>query len=450
MQLPEEFCKRMKEMLGSEYEAFIKTYDDEEHHVGLRINKAKCGDLFSDILRDCKKVEWCDEGYYCSKDIISGKHPYHVMGLCYFQEPSAMASVEALPVKTDDYILDLCAAPGGKSTQAGSRLSDEGLLVANEIIPKRSQILAQNIERFGFSNTIVTNENPEKLKERFPNFFDKIIVDAPCSGEGMFKKEPLAAVQWSINHTLTCAERQRHIMDCAYEMLKEGGYIVYSTCTFAPCENEGVIDYMLSEYPDLTLEKTGLDMLDEGRGEWVNSSHDLRECRRIFPHKSDGEGHFIALLKKQGQIGGREKDQIKADKDCETAKKLFYEFEKECLNRHFEGTFKLFGENLYLIPHGIDTDKLKLSLAGLHLGVCKKNRFEPSFALCRTLSKVDIKNTVDFKLSDIEVEKYMRGETIFSDVSGNCAVCVDNIPLGWAKGVDGVLKNHFPKHLGNV
>lgn len=450
MTLPEDFCQRMKKMLTDEYEAFIKTYDHEEHYVGLRINSLKCGDLFSRILKNCSRVEWCDEGYYCSKDIISGRHPYHVMGLCYFQEPSAMASVEALPIEPDDYILDLCAAPGGKSTQAGSRLSEKGLLIANEIIPKRAQILAQNIERFGFLNTIVTNENPEKLKERFPKFFDKIIVDAPCSGEGMFKKEPLSAVQWSINHTLTCAQRQRHIMDCAYEMLSEGGYIVYSTCTFAPCENEGVIDYMLTKYDDLTLEKTGLDMLCEGRGEWINSSHDLSECRRIFPHKSDGEGHFIALLKKEGHSSERVKRDLKTNKDCESAKNLYYEFEKKYLNRHLEGMFKLFGDNLYLVPHGIDTDKLKLSLAGLYLGVCKKNRFEPSHAFCRALEKKDFKNTVNFTLSDADVEKYMRGETITADVNGYCAVCVDDIPLGWAKGTGGVLKNHFPKYLRNV
>ena len=213
MNLPYEFENRIKEMLKEEYDSFLKTFSQNESYVGIRLNKRKkdVQKLFDDILDGCKKVDWCDDGYYCTKDIISGNHPYHLSGLCYFQEPSAMSSVEAVSIEPDDYVLDLCAAPGGKATQAGAKLSEDGLLIANEIIPKRAQILAENIERMGISNAIVTNETPERLSERFEGFFDKIIVDAPCSGEGMFRKEPRAVEEWSVNHTKTCAVRQRHM-----------------------------------------------------------------------------------------------------------------------------------------------------------------------------------------------------------------------------------------------
>ena len=300
MNLHNDFTKRMKAMLGNEYDDFEKAFYNNPISTGLRVNfkKSYAVTQMKDILDKLSKVDWCKNGYYCDKTQFSGNHPYHIVGLCYFQEPSAMASVEALKINPDDYVLDLCAAPGGKATQAGAYIEKNGLLIANEIIPKRAAILAENIERMGLSNTIVTNESPEKLQDKFPCFFDKIIVDAPCSGEGMFKKEPQAITEWSINHTHACAVRQKHILDCAYKMLRPGGYIVYSTCTFAPCENEGIADYMLKTYSDISLEDTGLDCLDAGVGDWVDSDFDLSLCRRIFPHHQNGEGHFIALFKK--------------------------------------------------------------------------------------------------------------------------------------------------------
>ena len=400
-----------------------------------------------DILDKLSKVDWCKNGYYCDKTQFSGNHPYHIVGLCYFQEPSAMASVEALKINPDDYVLDLCAAPGGKATQAGAYIEKNGLLIANEIIPKRAAILAENIERMGLSNTIVTNESPEKLQDKFPCFFDKIIVDAPCSGEGMFKKEPQAITEWSINHTHACAVRQKHILDCAYKMLRPGGYIVYSTCTFAPCENEGIADYMLKTYSDISLEDTGLDCLDAGVGDWVDSDFDLSLCRRIFPHHQNGEGHFIALFKKGGTATQRNVTQDKTQKKENIGVKLFKEFEKNTLNTDICGNFAMFGDNLYLIPHGIDTDGIKLIRAGLHLGVCKKNRFEPSHALINALDINDFKKSISFKPDDILLSKYLRGETIPSDIKGYCCVAVETAPIGWAKGACGILKNHFPKQF---
>ena len=446
MNLPNDFENRMKKMLGEEYDSFAEAFSDEEHYVGLRIKHEK-KELFYDILKDCERVEWCPDGYYCDKSVISGNHPYHLAGLCYFQEPSAMSSVEAIKIEPDDFVLDLCAAPGGKATQAGLKLSPKGMLVANEIIPKRAQILAENIERMGISNAIVTNEAPEKLSERFEGFFDKIIVDAPCSGEGMFRKEPKAIEEWSINHTKTCAARQRHILACAYKMLVPGGSLIYSTCTFAPCENEETVCYVLENYPDMHLLDTGLTMLENGRNDWGDNKHDVTLAKRIFPHKNKGEGHFIALFKKDGEKPMRENVKFKEDKKCTDAVRLYKEFEKNTLNTELSGCFRLFGENLYLVPNGIELDKLKVVRAGLHLGVCKKNRFEPSHALALSLSAEQFKNKLSFSVNSAELSKYLHGETLTVDINGYLAVCVDDNPIGWAKGSQGIIKNHYPKYL---
>ncbi len=449
MLLPKDFEERMREMLADEFPVFAASFDNKESYIAVRLNPQKIRDrkLLEDIIPDSSPVDWCKDGYYCSKQQISGNHPYHLAGLFYFQEPSAMSTAEAIDIDKSDFVLDLCAAPGGKATQIGAKLGEDGFLLANEIISKRASVLAENIERFGISNSIVTNEDPERLATAFPEFFDKIIVDAPCSGEGMFKKEPQAAIQWSINHTKTCALRQQHIMDCAYKMLRSGGSIIYSTCTFAPCENEGVIDYMLNKYTDLTIEKTTLSMLTGGNGSWVESSHDMSETRRIFPHLHKGEGHFVAALKKNGEPCDRKIKLQKNDSDIKSCVKLFKEFEKKALNTDIDGYFKMYADNLYLVPHGINTDKLKVVRGGLHLGVCKKNRFEPSHALLLSLKAEDFKNTVNFECNDEVLKTYLHGETIPSDINGYCAVCVNNYPIGWAKGSCGILKNHYPKYL---
>ena len=447
--LPNDFESRMKKMLGEEYESFLKAFLTDEINVGIRLNKNKRNTelLFSKILKTCEKVEWCDDGYYCSKSIISGNHPYHMAGMCYFQEPSAMSVVEALKIKKDDYVLDLCAAPGGKATQAGLKLSDEGLLIANEIIPKRAQILAENIERMGIKNAIVTNESPEKLVDKFEDFFDKIIVDAPCSGEGMFRKETQAVEEWSINHTKTCAVRQGHILDCAYKMLSGGGSLVYSTCTFAPVENEEAVAQFLEKHPDMHLVDTGLYMLEDGRNEWSNSEIDVSLTKRIFPHKNKGEGHFLAVFEKDGEKSERHSSLYKKDKKNDEAVKLYKEFERDTLNITLNGDFRLFGDNLYLVPHSVNLDKIKVVRAGLYLGVIKKNRFEPSHTLLLALSREDFKKSISFEHSSCELSKYLHGETLKGDMSGYVCVCVDENPIGWTKGSGGVLKNHFPKYL---
>lgn len=447
MKLPEKFKIEMKNMLGDEYENFIHSMEISPVFTGIRINTSKNGskEAVLNELGQLENIPWCKDGFYTDKSVISGNHPYHIAGLFYFQEPSAMSVVSALPVNKDDYILDLCAAPGGKSTQAGAMLSDDGLLIANEIIKNRSNILADNIERFGLSNTIVTNETPQKLAEIFPHFFDKIIVDAPCSGEGMFRKEPQAADEWSIEHTVSCGIRQKHILDCAMKMIKGGGYIIYSTCTFSPEENEKVCAYMLKNYNVEIVIPENLDMLSHGRTEWSESDFDMDKTRRIFPHKNKGEGHFIALfhsLDEHIPVEIKNKKSKKCDEE-----KLFRDFEKEFLNITLNGEFCMFGENLYLKQKNINLDKIKVIRPGLHLGICRKNRFEPSHALCLALKKENFKNIIDFSCDSDILKKYLIGETIECNEKGWCAVTVNNFPIGWGKASNRILKNHFPKYM---
>ncbi len=446
MILPEKFEERMKEMLGEEYGDFLEVFTKGERYEGVRINPTKVCEL-PDITNSIQRVPWCKDGYYIDKSRINGNHPYHIGGLLYFQEPSAMCVVEALKPKKGDFVLDLCGAPGGKTTQAAALIGDEGLMIANEVVPKRASVLAENVQRFGLKNTVVLSEYPEKLEKRFPEFFDKIIVDAPCSGEGMFRKEAAAIPEWSIEHTQSCAIRQKNILDSAIKMLKKGGLLVYSTCTFAPVENEGVCDYILSTYPDMTMMKIDLPGLTPAEGKFVNSSFDLRSAKRIFPHKVKGEGHFVALFKKEGEGAKGELHKFKEDKGATAAGEMYRNFEKEFLKTKLFGTFALFGENLYLVPKGISFDKLKVALPGLYLGVCKKGRFEPSHALALALRRQDFDRYVTFGTESRELKKYLHGEAVPGEEIGWCAVCFEEYPIGWVKGSGGILKNHFPKHL---
>ena len=443
MNLPIDFCERMRELVGGEYDDFIKSYDTQINR-GVRINKLKC-DTLPELFSDSEKVLWCPDGYYVKDGKVSGNHPYHAAGVIYFQEPSAMCVAEGLPLCDDAKILDLCAAPGGKTTHIGARMKNKGLLVANEIISKRAAILSENVERMGLTNTIVTNETPSHLAEKFQGFFDGIIVDAPCSGEGMFRKEPQAVDEWSVNHTLSCAVRQKNILDDAYKMLKCGGYIMYSTCTFSYDENEAVVKHMMEKYNMELCPIPGLDMLSQGIGDGMEN------CRRVFPHKNKGEGHFTALLRRTEENETAtefvKKQNKRKDTTLETAVRLYYEFEKSALKIHLDGEFVLFGDNLYVLPQYVDIDKLKVLRCGLHLGEVKRNRFEPSHALSHAFDEDVYINKVETLQNSEDIKKYMHGETLSSDVSGWCVIKTEKYIVGWGKGSNGIVKNHYPKHL---
>lgn len=444
MNLPIDFCERMKMLTGDEYDDFVRSYDTQINR-GIRINQPKCNDIkaIAEKLGVTDKIAWCETGYYAN-DTISGNHPYHQAGVFYFQEPSAQSVAEHLPLCENAKILDLCAAPGGKTTHIGAGMGNRGLLVANEIITKRAQILSENVERMGLTNTIVTNETPTRLAERFAGYFDGIIVDAPCSGEGMFRKEPQAVEEWSVNHTLSCAVRQKNILDDAYKMLKCGGYIMYSTCTFSYDENEMVVQYMLDKYNMELCEIAGLSMLSEGIGEGMSA------CRRIFPHKQKGEGHFTALLRRtepNDEAFSAKKKPQRHNIELDSAVKLYREFEKSALNMKLNGEFVLFGDNLYILPEAVDIEKLRVIRCGLHLGIVKRNRFEPSHALSHAFENSVYINKVETPSGSPEIQKYLHGEVIEGMTNGWIVVTVDGFPLGWGKGSNGIIKNHYPKHL---
>ena len=452
MNLPKDFTDRTRAMLGDEYDEFIAAFENSPIYSGIRINT-----LRPDALRaveaefgELERVDWCDVGFYADKSKISGNHPYHMAGLFYFQEPSAMCAASALPVNEGDFVLDLCAAPGGKTTQAAAKLNNTGLLVANEIVKGRAQILSENVERMGLTTAIVTNESPDALAKKYVGFFDKIIVDAPCSGEGMFRKEPQAVTEWSLEHTISCGARQKNILDSAFTMLKKGGMLVYSTCTFAPEENEKIAAYLIEKGMEL-CEMPELSTLCEGKTEWSGSDYDMSRTRRIFPHKQKGEGHFAALFRKVTECEGITEKKKKNNKRTDTSVldysiSQYRKFEKETLKTTLDGEFVLFGDNLYLKPEGIDIDKIRVVRCGLHLGTVKKNRFEPSHALALALKSDEVRN-VNFTLDDGDLYKYLHGEVVPCNENGWCAVCVNGFCLGWGKASGGVLKNHYPKGL---
>ena len=428
MELPVEFLERMKEILGEEMEAFLASYEQERVY-GLRINtlKGEKEELCSKLPFSIEPVKWCDTGFYYKEEERPGKHPFHEAGLYYIQEPSAMITAELAEVKRGDVVLDLCAAPGGKTTQLACKLKGEGLLISNEINPKRATILSQNVERMGIKNAIVTNESPKKLSEKLPEFFDKIVVDAPCSGEGMFKKEPFAVSEWSVDNVENCAKRQGEILECAAKMLKPGGRLVYSTCTFAREENEETIENFVEQHPEFR----------------VYSQH------RIWPHKEKGEGHFAAVLDKAG-MGASNRIEVKEEKLDKQMKQMYEEFLEETLNISLEGRKVMFGENLYLLPkEAPDLKGIKVLRPGLHVGSYKKKRFEPAHGLSHALQEIECKNVLNLSLNQWETKAYLKGETICleGEKKGWYLVCVEHIPMGFAKYSNGMFKNHYPKGL---
>lgn len=460
MNLPIEFENKMKAFLGNEWDDFLYSYDNNRFQA-LRFNtlKVQSPEERMRILKTLKissdkKVSWANEAYYFDENVRPGKHPYHEMGLYYIQEPSAMSAAALLAPKPGMRVLDLCAAPGGKSTQLATYLGDSGLLVSNEINTQRSRILSQNIERMGIKNAIVTNEDSFVLASHFPGFFNAIQVDAPCSGEGMFRKLPEAIEQWSMENVAICAARQKEILDNAAVMLKPGGVIVYSTCTFSKEENEDVIEYFLERHSDFTLE----------------------EMERFWPHKVDGEGHFVAKLVRRGSvdIGLKADRKTKKNKNSKNRKnetkpaltkenmKLLSEFLDETISEDMAAWIKnsrlvMFGEQLYRLPDmEVDIKGLKVQRAGLHIGEFKKQRFEPSHSLALALKLNDAKNVVKLTCGNPQTIGFFNGQSVMlsDEQAAECKkgwalVCVDGYTAGWGKVNGTQVKNHYPKGLRN-
>lgn len=436
--LPNDFAQRIQALLGEEYSPFLASYE-YPRNTGLRLNPLKSKPLALPFCTD--KIPWEENGFYLTEGSRPGLHPYHDAGLYYLQEPSAMAPARLLAPQPGERVLDLCAAPGGKSTQLAAMLQGEGLLVCNEIHPKRARILSSNIERMGVENALVLNEHPAKLAQRFGGYFDRILVDAPCSGEGMFRKEEAAVSDWSPETVRMCAARQKEILSSAAQMLKSGGRLVYSTCTFSPEENEGVISEFLKDHEDFSIEKVSAPWFDRGRPEWTDCpAEGLEHSFRLWPHKLKGEGHFAAVLKRNGGTA--------TEQPLASAKPMPHEIRQFMEENHVSltGGVIAFGSTYFLVPQGLpDLKGLKVLRAGLELGEVRNGRFLPAHALALWLREFPHK--ADFPAHSPEIAAYLRGETLFSEKRGWILVTVDGIGLGWAKGADGILKNHYPKGL---
>ncbi len=538
--LPELFKKRMQQMLGEGYISFLEGLG-EQHCQALRLNVLKkgldgssaaekygagrAGDApekhnagnGEDMTVQCveenadgadekcstarensgtdfahlTKVPWAENGYYYQPGDQPGKHPLHEAGVYYIQEPSAMAPAELLEVKPGERVLDLCAAPGGKSTQIAAKLRGQGVLVCNEIHPARAKILSENIERMGICNACVTNETPERLADFFPGYFDKVLVDAPCSGEGMFRKNEAACDEWSPENVKLCAQRQDGILDQAARMLRPGGKLVYSTCTFAPEEDEGSVARFLGRHREFTVlpiekEQIGLTGCDGSAeylgcgisGEAVSGDEipdfHLEKTLRMWPQRIRGEGHFAALLQKDGDLFAETSSrnpkclakgvQGEQDKEMED----LFSFWKEnirfsiCREKAGEGGIFSeigrvvgmgeevrhirFGDNVYLVPTGMPSlGGLKVLRPGLHLGELKKNRFEPSHALALALPPEYAIHVWNLDSCDPLAAAWLKGQTFPAEgEKGWYLICVDGFSVGWGKLAGGIMKNHYP------
>lgn len=460
--LPLAFVERMKKMLGEEFPSFLASYEETKSQA-LRLNPLKGeGRRFLELSPfSLSPVPWEENGFYFEEADRPGKHPYHEAGVYYIQEASAMVPAMLLDAQPGERILDLCAAPGGKSTQIAAAMRGEGILVCNEIHPKRAGILSENIERMGVRNAIVVNHSPDELAIRFPGYFDRVLVDAPCSGEGMFRKNADACGQWSAENVRLCAGRQDEILDCAAGMLKEGGRLVYSTCTFAPEEDEGSICRFLERHPEFGLEQpVRFPGMECGNPLWCgqeSANGEIEKTIRLWPHRLRGEGHFAAVLCKEGEAGDGKKSGKSGqergipEKECGE----YTDFKRENLRTELPGTLVRFGQRLYLVPEGIFSLKgLKALRPGLHLGTLKTNRFEPAHALALALGKSEVQRYVPLAGEEsaqagmrASALRYLNGETFETGEKGWCLLGVDNYSLGWGKAAGGIMKNHYPRGL---
>ncbi len=488
--LPEEFLSRMKTQLGSEYDSFLESYD-APRISGLRVNTLKCtAEDFPQIAPgNWEKIPWVENGYFVPGGIRMGASPLYAAGVFYLQEPSAMAPASRLEVHPGERVLDLCAAPGGKATELAAKLRGKGLLVANDISNSRAKALLRNLELFGAGNIFVTNEPPGKLSEVFEGYFDKVLVDAPCSGEGMFRKDEAVIGTWTPERPAWFANLQKDIAANAVKMLREGGIMMYSTCTFSPEEDEGTVSWILENFPEMhVIEMEGYEGFAPGHPEWGSGNPDLAKCVRIWPHHMQGEGHFLALLqksscetasvsdpgsgasympsadrtaassyrnagksRKQPKKGSRPEKKSSASGTSGTEKAFAEEFLAMTSSGISADSLEIRGDRVYfspVLPSGVRN--LHFLRNGLFLGEIKKNRFEPSQSLAMSLSADTFEDCLNLSLEDERTGRYLSGETISVGANETLSskgwklVCVEGFALGWGKLVNGILKNKYP------
>ncbi|OGO29282.1 MAG: hypothetical protein A2W33_02640 [Chloroflexi bacterium RBG_16_52_11] len=455
---PKAFLDRMQYLLGDEFPQFLHSYADSTV-TGLRVNTLKLtpAEFLATNTFDLSAIPWCPSGFYIRGETQPGKHPYHPAGLYYLQEPSAMLAAEALAPTPGERVIDLAAAPGGKSTQLAAMMQNQGLLVANEIHPRRVWELAENLERWGATNVVITNETSERLADHFGPYFDKVLLDAPCSGEGMFRKSENSRLDWMPSLVQSCAIRQSHLLEQAARLVRSGGFLLYATCTFSPEENEGVIAGFLDRQPKFRVESmTGYPGFAPGRPDWLQRQPAmevqtaLTHAIRLWPHRVHGEGHFIALMRRidtghESYLGRWQVMKIPPD-----VQHTWERFSRtHLLTDEYSGRLMYRGTYLYQPPAELpDIGSMRIIHPGLWLGAMKKDRFEPAHPLALAMRLSQFAQAISMPADDERALAYLKGDTILSEgEDGWVLVCIDRFPLGWGKRVKGMVKNYYPHGL---
>lgn len=452
MMMPLEFQNRMKDMLGDRFSMFLNEFENPPFRA-LRLNTIKCDlDTLKSVFEFINEpTKFCNTSFYIENGLKLGNHAMHHAGAFYIQEPSASSVVEALGINEGDKVLDLCASPGGKSTAAACKIGKNGLLVSNEFVASRVVPLVSNIERMGIANAVVTSMRPDEICNSFFEFFDKVIVDAPCSGEGMFRKESAAVQNWSIENVKTCAVRQLKILESAKVTVKVGGRLVYSTCTYSPEENEMVIDCFLQKNSNFKLVEPMHEFGEPAFARFAPNTEHIERARRIY-NFNGGEGHFVAVMEKTAENGAVSCGNIKCNSFKKTynpdAEKIFKEFFADSFVGDIPQNILIQGDKVYITPNLNDFPDIKTVRKGIFAGVVKNNRFCPEHALFNT-PLFAAQRSIELDVSDPLVGQFLHGEELPCNdaLKGYCAVKVCGIPLGFGKASGGRLKNHYPKGL---
>ena len=452
--IPERFKDRMRAMLGNGYDEFIRALECEPVR-GVRANLVKTNtETVTRLLgKEIKPTGYQQNGFILESDERIGRTAEHHAGMIYVQDPGAMAALSALDIPEGAVVLDACAAPGGKSSQIAERIGDGGFLLSNEYVPKRAKIVVSNFERLGISNAVVTSLDTAELGKMYRGVFDLVVVDAPCSGEGMFRKSDEALDEWSEENVLACAKRQAEILENLVGTVKAGGRLLYSTCTYSIEENEGVVDAFLKAHPDFHL----IPVRDELRARTADgirvcgiTADGIEHCRRFYPHLCPGEGQFVALMERDGVDRVSTilyKDGTKPLSRQEN--ELCTRFMKDNLCEIPAGRLAKYGENIVLISHGYPVPPRSVFMAGVLVGEIQGNILKPSHQFFSVFGR-KFKHRVELTASDPRVDSYLSGLEIGAQIeNGWCSVIYEGAPLGGGKASGGTVKNHYPKGLRN-
>ncbi len=439
IQLPEAFEMRMKMILGPEFPAFSNSLSSSVSH-SVRINPKK----ITEVGRHTP-VTHCNTGFYLEQRPIYTLDPLFHSGAYYVQESSSMFLEQFLLLRNKKKInvLDLCAAPGGKSTHLSSLLSEDSLLVSNEVIHSRGLILSENLKKWGNPNVVVTCNDPRDFS-RLPGFFDVIVVDAPCSGEGLFRRDASAMDEWSESNASHCALRQKRILADVWPALAEGGMLVYSTCTFNPEENEENIAW-LSNFA--AVDPITLHLPDEWGVRTINAGN--IPGYRFYPHKMKGEGFFIAAVQK--------KEQVPKNQNFKNKSSLAVAGKSELslignLLRHSHLSLLKFGESLLAFPSSLvsSLDQIKANLRIIHAGIKIGEIVRDSLIPAHELAVSSVYNKEYFPQVDLSLEQaisYLKKDDFqlrFEEKGWNL-LTYNGQPLGWAKNIGNRFNNSYPR-----